>query len=364
MDIPSDPVRPLRGALLGCGEVSEHHLNAWAQVEGVQIVALYNRTPDKALRRAGQFGLPPEHVYTDLEALLGQETLDFVDIATAPSAHRAQVEAAAAHGVAVLCQKPLALSLDEAQAMREACQRAGVVLSVNENWRFRPWYREVKGLLERGVLGRLRYARFHKHCNITLARPDGSAPSFLSNQFYANQSDKLVVFEWGIHHIDVARFLFGEPQRVYARLDHASPYFEGDDRALVVLEYPQLTVLLDLSWGTTGDEPPKRQVPKRHGWVIQESFLVEGDRGLIEVLPEPENRFRLAAREDAWEHPVYTGDPYPTYLAGYIAAQRHFYECLRDGRRPETVVDDNLNTFKTTLAVYEAAALGQVIPIA
>jgi len=352
----------MRAALVGCGEVSEHHLRAWAQVEGVEIAALYNRTRKKALERAEQFGIPPEHVYDDLETLLEGEDLDFVDIASAPSAHRVQVEAAAAHGLAVLCQKPLAPSLADARAMEAACRGAGVRLSVNENWRWRPWYREVKALLGRGVLGRLRYARFSKHCNITHARRDGSPPPFLNNPYYASESDKLVVFEWGIHHIDVARFLFGEPERIYARLDRSSPYLRGEDRAVVVLEYPAgstgMTVLLDLSWGTTGDEPAKAR--RR---VIQESFLVEGDQGLIEILPEPENRFRLATRTEAWEHPVYTGDPYPAYLAGYIAAQSHFAECLREGWTPETEAGDNLKTLTATLAVYEAAERGQVVSL-
>jgi predicted dehydrogenase len=347
----------MRAALLGCGEVSEHHLKAWAQVEGVEIVALYNRTRDKALQRASQIGLAPEHVYADVEALLEQEALDFVDIATAPSVHKEQVEAAAAHGVAVLCQKPLALTLDEAQAMRTTCQRAGVLLSVNENWRWRPWYREVKGLLEREALGRLRYARFHSHRNITLPGPDGSTPLLLSKQAYTAEMEHLIVFEWGIHLIDVARFLFGEPRRVYARLDHASPSFQGEDRALVVLEYPQLTVLLDLSWASAADPGTEPR-----GNTMLEHFLVEGDQGLIEILPEPHTLFRLAARQEAWERPVYTGTQAEAYLSAYIAAQRHFYECLRDGRLPETSIEDNLNTLKATLAVYQAAASGQVVP--
>jgi len=282
-----------------------------------------------------------------------------VDIASAPSAHRVQVEAAAAHGLAVLCQKPLAPSLADARAMEAACRGAGVRLSVNENWRWRPWYREVKALLGRGVLGRLRYARFSSHRNITLPGPEGGLPRLLSKQAYTAEMEHLIVFEWGTHLIDVARFLFGEPERVYARLDHASPYFRGDDRALVVLEYPAgstgMTVLLDLSWATAADEAAEQR-----GNTMLEHFQVEGDQGLIEILPEPENRFQLAARSEAWEHPVYTCSLQEAYLSSYTAAQRHFAECLREGRLPETAVEDNLKTLRATLAVYESAARGQV----
>ena len=168
--------RILRGALLGTGTISYHHLVAWRRVPGVEIVALYNRTVDKARQRAGQFGIDQAHVYDDYEQLLAHEELDFVDIATAPAVHRAQVEAAAARGLQVLCQKPLAPTLEDAQAMIATCQQAGVLLSVNENWRWRAWYRAVKHLLDERRIGSVRYARLAAHYNFTLPRPDGELP--------------------------------------------------------------------------------------------------------------------------------------------------------------------------------------------
>ena len=109
-----------RGALLGCGHISPFHLRAWDRIEGVEIVALANRTVSKAEARAREFGIPLEHVYSDYRELLKNEELDFVDIATAPHIHRQQVEAAAARGFHVLCQKPFAPTLDDARAMMAA----------------------------------------------------------------------------------------------------------------------------------------------------------------------------------------------------------------------------------------------------
>lgn len=142
--------RKLQGAPIGCGHVSLYHLRAWARIPEAEIVALANRTVAKAEDRAREFGIHPAYVYSDYRVLLDQEDLDFVDIATAPHVHREQVEAAASHGLHVLCQKPFAPTLEDARAMIAVCDRAGVLFSINENWRWRRWYRDVKQLVDAG----------------------------------------------------------------------------------------------------------------------------------------------------------------------------------------------------------------------
>ena len=161
----------MRAAILGCGQVSIPQLRAWSQIEGVEVVALYNRTLSKAQERAREFGISQEHVYSDFEALLQTEKVDFVDVATAPQAHRELVEAAAAHGLPALCQKPMATNLEDARLMIAACNRAGILFSINENWRWRSHYREVKHLLDQGIIGQPRFVRFTSHRNITLPEP-------------------------------------------------------------------------------------------------------------------------------------------------------------------------------------------------
>src|SRR5262245_52638435 len=118
----SEPV--LRGALSGTGSIAPYHLTAWARTPGVEIVALCNRTVDKAHALARRFNIDPSRVYGELEVMLEREArLDFVDIATAPDLHRSQTEAAAQRGLHVLCQKPFAPSLEDAEAMQAACKK-------------------------------------------------------------------------------------------------------------------------------------------------------------------------------------------------------------------------------------------------
>jgi predicted dehydrogenase len=334
--------------------VAQFHLRAWAQIEGVEIVALANRTLSKAEARAREFGIPLEHVYSDYRDLLAKEEIDFVDVATAPHVHRQQVEAAAAHGRHVLCQKPFAATLEEAQAMIAACEQAGVLFSINENWRWRHWYRDVKRLLDGGVIGRPRYIRIARHGDAALPRPDGSPGRAFIEQVYMTEMDRLILYEWGIHLIDVVRFLLGEVTSVYARMDKASPLHRGEDRALLTLEADGVMALIDISWSTVGSR-----------WLVSshhvERVTLEGDEGTVELLPGQRDTLRVATKGETWQRAAFDGTPEEAYQASYTAAQRHFAECLRERRSPETVASDNLKTLAVTMAAYESAARNQVI---
>jgi predicted dehydrogenase len=347
--------RPLRGAMLGCGHIAPFHLRAWAQIKGAEIVALANRTVSKAEARAQEFGIPLEHVYQDYRELLAREELDFVDIATAPHIHRQQVEAAAAHGRHVLCQKPFAPTLKDARAMIAACEQAGVLYSINENWRWRSWYRDVKHLLEEGVVGRPKYVRLTKHSDAALPTPAGGHGRAFVEQSYMADMDKLILYEYGVHHLDVLRFLFGEVTSIYARTDRVSPLYRGEDRALVTLEVGGVTGLVDLSWATVScrKAPPAR--------THLETVIIEGDKGIIELLPHQGGILRVTTKSETWQRPAFDCTPDEAYQASFTAAQRHFVECLQEGRSPETVASDNLKTLAATFAAYESAAQNQVV---
>ncbi|MCH9706533.1 MAG: Gfo/Idh/MocA family oxidoreductase, partial [Actinomycetia bacterium] len=92
--------RPYRFALIGCGFFAQNHLQAWAEMSDVELVATCDINPDSAAAAAETFGGTP---YTDAAELFANEELDFVDIATTPPTHRMMVELAAQHQVAAIC---------------------------------------------------------------------------------------------------------------------------------------------------------------------------------------------------------------------------------------------------------------------
>jgi predicted dehydrogenase len=342
----------IRGALIGCGHISGYHLNAWSQIEGVEIVALANRTKSKAVERAREYGISLEHVYTDHRELLQNEHIDFVDIATTPDIHRRQVEESAAFGVNVLCQKPFALSLEDAETMIRSCDTAGVLFAINDNWRWRSWYRDVKRYIKQGMIGYPRYMRIVRHNNLALPLPDGSLPPVFINHSYMISMDKLIVYEWGIHLIDISRYLFGDVKNIYARMDRSSPICAGEDRAIITMEVGSVNCLIDISWASVNGGKHTSQL---------EQVTLEGDTGTIELLPDQGDILKISNKTGTYQQPAYTGTSEDAYQASYTASHRHFADCLRKGILPETAAHDNIHTLAATFAAYESAAQNKVV---
>lgn len=342
----------LRGALLGCGDVSKYHLRAWSQFEGIKIVALANRTISKAEMRAQEFGISIDHVYSSHLDLLNNEDIDFVDIATKPDIHRTQVEDAAVRGINVLCQKPMAPNVEDARAMIDACNQAGVLFSINENWRWRIWYREIKQLIDQGVVGKPQYFRFMRHANHTVPTQNGKMPRMFVNQPYMKSMDRLILYEWGIHLIDVLRFFFGEVNWVFARMDRSSPVCRGEDRALLTLDVGGVACIIDISWGSFGIEKRFSQM---------EHVTLEGESGSIELLTDEQDILRISTNHGVVTRPAFNCTPDEAYQASYTAAQSHFIDCLRGNLESETEGRDNIKTLQATLAAYESASLNNII---
>jgi D-apiose dehydrogenase len=130
---------PLRFAIFGAGFWSGYQLAAWQELKNVQCVAIYNRTRAKAEALAERFGIAS--VFDDPEKLLRRESPDFIDIITDVDSHSRFVHLAAAHGIDVICQKPMAPTLAAARRMVVACQKADVRFFIHENWR---WKKRLK----------------------------------------------------------------------------------------------------------------------------------------------------------------------------------------------------------------------------
>jgi predicted dehydrogenase len=238
--------------------------------------------------------------------------------------------------------------------MIQACQQAEVVLNINENWRWRPWFRMIKQMIAEGKIGRPVYARFFAHGPSWL-------PGIKREDHRFRRWKRVILYDWGIHHIDVLRFLFGEADSVYARLAGLNPELIGDDRAIVMLAFGDLTGLVDLSWSSYA--PWGRVNRKDHN---VEDVRIEGDAGTIALVPDlvKGDLIRLTTVEGEWEQPAYDCEPLEAYERSYVTTQGHFIECLLDGVTPETHALDNYETLAITLAAYHSAESNQVIKIA
>jgi predicted dehydrogenase len=335
----------MTGAILGAGYFAGIQAEAWRRVPGVRIAAVADPLPGKARAFADRWGVPA--AFDSAEALLAGTAVDFVDIATRPDTHRPLTELAAAAGKHVICQKPLADTWTDGVAMVAACERAGVRLLVHENWRWQPWYRAVKRLVEAGAVGRPFQLSFR------LRTGDGRGPDPYPVQPYFRDMPRLLVHETLVHFLDTFRFLAGEPDWVFCRLGRLNPTIRGEDAAVVHLGFPGgVGGLIDAN-RISGPVPPE---------TTMGTFTLEGDAGQLAVSPDGRvwvNRHG----EPPVEHLLppcgdgYKGD-------SVFATQAHLADCLRAGRPSESDGRDYLATVRLVFACYESARSNRVVALA
>ncbi len=141
------------------------------------------------------------------------------------------MELAAAHRLDILCQKPAANDRGDLTAMMAACESAGVRLMIHENWRFRPWYRAMKTLVESGAIGRPLRIRL-AHRDTRALRPGGFA-----DQPYQATMARLILMDMGCHVVDTARYLLGEIESVAATVGRFGTENQGDDVAMLSVTF-------------------------------------------------------------------------------------------------------------------------------
>jgi D-apiose dehydrogenase len=331
----------LRGGLIGCGFFARNHLHAWREVAGARISAVCDMDPERARCTAEEFNVP--QVFSDAEAMLREAELDFVDVVTQPASHRPLVELAARHRKHVICQKPLAPSLQNARAMVAACRDAGVRFMCHENFRWQPPMRHLKQAAS--GLGELFFGR------IVWRTPY----DVYANQPYLAEDPRFIIADVGVHLLDLARFFMGDPQELYCHTLRVNPRIRGEDTATITLRTAGGgTCIVELSYASRLEED----------LFPQTLVHLEGRRGTATLGPH----FNLTVvDDDGVRHQSAAPPSYSWSEAGreaiqasVVAIQQHWADCLHSGRDPETSGDDNLRTLELVYGAYESAETGSV----
>ncbi len=341
----------LRVGVIGAGYFSQFHAEAWAGLAAtgeVAEVALCDRDTARAQALANRFGI--KQVFDDAERMIEGFAPDLVDIVTPPDTHLTLVELACRKGVAVVCQKALAPTLLEAERIVECAEQAGQPLIVHENFRFSPWYREMRRLIDAGHLGDLHSASFR------LRPGDGQGPAaYLERQPYFQQMPRLLVYETAIHFIDTFRYLMGVVEAVTARLRRINPAIKGEDAGYIIFEFAS---------GSTGLFDGNRlndHVSDNPRRTMGEMWL-EGSAGVLRL----DGAARLwwkPHQGDEVEHAYDTG---PATFAGgaVINLNRHVVRFLRGEGATENTGRSYLDNIRIQDAVYRSHDTGMRIELA
>lgn len=329
----------MKVALIGCGFFAQNQLQAWRDIEGVEVVALCDTDPAKLAATGAEFGIARQ--YTDASVLCAAGGFDIVDIATTVPSHRALVEMAAAHKVHVICQKPFAQNMADARAMVAAVEAAGKVLMVHENFRWQSAVRAVIDEVRSGTIGDPFFGRVSFR----------SGYDVFSGQPYLAEGERFIIEDLGIHILDISRALFGDVARVSATTCRINPSIKGEDVATMLLDHTGgVTSVVDCSYAT-----------RRQPETFPESVIeVDGDKGTIRL----DAGYRMTVQVDGGSQtrdispPVlpWASRPWHNIQESVRIIQQHFVECLREGRAPETSGRDNLQTLALVEAAYLSAA--------
>lgn len=336
----------LRFAIFGAGFWAHYQLAAWRELKGVECVAIYNRTPAKAEALAKKFDVP--RTYHDPEELLRREKPDFVDVITDVDSHGHLVQLAAKHKVAVICQKPMAPTLAEAEQMVAACQKTGVPFFVHENWRWQTPIRQVKKLLDENAIGKPFRARIDMISGF---------PVFV-NQPFLKDLPQFILTDLGTHILDVARFLFGEASSLYCHTHRVHPDIQGEDVATVLMKMGphHTTVLCEMAYA---ENPLEREV------FPQTLMFIEGDQGSLELAPDYQVRLTTAEGTLARRHPppryAWANPAYDVVQASIVDCHADLLRGLSGKGAAETSGEDNLRTLKLVFAAYESAATDTIM---
>jgi predicted dehydrogenase len=291
---------------------------------------------DPIVSRAADVAPAP---YIDAEAMLAESNLDFVDIVTRPERHADLIQLAASYKVPVICQKPVAPTWADVQSVFSIVKSTGIRLMIHENWRWQAWYREIDRLIRAGAIGQpLTYG-------FRMRKGDGIGPEPYANQSYFRSMPRFLVYELLVHHLDTARFLFGEIESVFARLCTLNPAIAGEDRALMLVAHQS---------GVDGTIDGHCRLDLGDQTQVLGDAWFEGEGGCLVLENSGDIR---RGTQVLWRNPGspgYRGD-------SVYSALRHFVDCLQSGDAFETGIDSYIHSLAAVEAVYASSSENRAV---
>jgi predicted dehydrogenase len=230
--------------IMGAGFMGETHANGYKLIDNAKVVAVVDRVEEKAKKIAGMFDAK---IYTDFDEMLSTEDFDLLDICTPTGTHPWLVKKAAEAKKNILCEKPLALSVEEADAMIEDVKKNGVKAMVGQVLRFWPEYVKVKEIVASGKYGK----PLHAYCARLCVPPEW----YEGKWGYAEENSGGAVLDLSIHDLDYLLWIFGKPSSLKAQGVY-NPELAGLFHVVTGIEFENGgSGVAEGGWGFMGEFP-------------------------------------------------------------------------------------------------------------
>ena len=354
----------MRGAIIGFGGIAKLHTAAYKHIQEVSIVAVADVTAAQLASAGEEFGINDNHLYADYKRMLERESPDFVDVCVPHRYHREIVTAAAERGIHIVCEKPIAMSMAEADAMIAVADSNNVHFVVCHNWCYHPVFSTLKTVIDGGVVGKVLFQQFDVFQKSGVWQ--GSARQYLPHwRTMVNLSGGGALMDTGFHFCYLSSWLTENawPRSVTAAVDTLrQTSYSVEDYAQGIFRYEN-GCLFDLSvgWFTTGKSLHSLIEGTTGALVIPSPFsctyasdpiLVQREKK-VETIPV---RRQTGRGEASWAD---------DFSYSYTALMRDAVALIGgdQGVRNPIRAQDGRSTLEMVLASYESAALGQCIQL-
>jgi len=325
---------------IGAGGIANTYGDQLIHIPNTKLVAVASRTEKHAIEFAQRFGI--KHWYTDYIDLLEQDDVDAVIVCTPPYLHAENSIAAAEAGKHIICDKPLATNLSDADRMISSAKKVGVKLMYGETERFNPIWIRCKELLDQGALGKPILIRTYRCMSMY------NYPPWKTWLRDPEKEGGGAVME-SCHDLYIVRWFMGEVKRVYVEMGTFACEQSAEDSCLVLLRFKNDAIgSVTHSWC------------KKSGYESKVDILgTEGDLSVNGANDYPISL--VSTREVAQNVELPLGWTYPRHV--FMEEFLHFIDCILQDREPLVTGEDGKAILQIVAAAYESAKTEKAIEI-
>ncbi len=337
----------MKYALIGCGRVARNHINA-ARNNGLEIGALCDIVPEKAEVLAVETGLDYVKIYADYKTMLQAEKPDFTAIAASSGSHGEIALYCAQNGFNFLVEKPLAMSMEEANAVIFAAEKSGVTAGVCHQNRFNIAVQELKNAIDKGRFGKLS----HGSISIRWHRDEDYYSSDAWRGKWA--SDGGTLMNQCVHGIDLLRWLMGEDVRaVYGFVrNRQHPYIEGEDVGVAVVDFESGAVATVEGTVNAVED-------------FEQTLTVFGEKGTARLGGINANSVDFWRFSEEWEDDEFTRKIHEAapniYGNGHISLYLDFIKSVEKKHQPYVDLYAGRNAVEMILSIYKSQKTGEKV---